>query len=236
MSQQLKFPLIDKIFGKWKVISRDYSLRSDTCYKCVCECGIEKTVRSKDLRYGKSTSCFKCRTLKIKKCRIFKKQSLSPIDIKENIKKKYDMFVIRNGNKCWGWNGCCPKNPGYGQFRANGKLIRAHKASWIIYNGPIPEGLYVCHKCDNRICSNPEHLFLGTMYDNIKDCIDKGRHPYFGKSGEDNHRAKLTLKDVNKIRDFLKRKTMFQKTIAKMFNVTPATISAINTHKIWGTL
>lgn len=64
---------------------------------------------------------------------------------------------------------------GYGVFKINKKQWRAHRFSWHIFKGKIPKDLYVLHKCDNKICVNPSHLFLGTAQDNIDDCIKKGR-------------------------------------------------------------
>ncbi len=105
---------------------------------------------------------------------------------KQTLEQGYEKFVIRNEQGCWGWSGCKPANPGYGQFRHGMNLERAHRASWKIHFGEIPKGMYVLHTCDNRTCSNPEHLFLGTQTDNMRDMIQKGNHPYVGKSGHEN--------------------------------------------------
>jgi hypothetical protein len=64
---------------------------------------------------------------------------------------------------------------GYGKHFAKGKTIIAHRWAWEIVNGPIPDGLLVCHKCDVTSCVNPDHLFIGTQKENLKDCRDKGR-------------------------------------------------------------
>ncbi len=64
---------------------------------------------------------------------------------------------------------------GYGRAKIKGKNWSVHRYAWTVVNGPIPEGLFVCHKCDNRKCYNVEHLFLGTAKDNIQDCHNKGR-------------------------------------------------------------
>lgn len=150
----------------------------------------------------------------------------------QTIKEGFEKFVIRNKVGCWGWSGCCPKNPGYGQFRSNMKIIRAHRASWIIHYGEIPKGKFVCHKCDNPICSNPDHLFLGTCKDNNYDCIKKGRHPTLGKKGEDNHCAVITAKIAKKIKQLLKE-TNDQKKIAKIFNISSYIVSQIKCNKTW---
>lgn len=75
---------------------------------------------------------------------------------------------------CWEWMGT--KNPnGYGSFSSRYFSGLAHRASWEIFVGPIPDGLFICHKCDNKSCVNPEHLFLGTQYDNMQDKAQKDR-------------------------------------------------------------
>lgn len=78
------------------------------------------------------------------------------------------------------WVGDClvyppTKRDGYGRIRVDGKSWLAHRFSWVLANGPIPEGMYVCHRCDNPPCINPEHLFLGTQTDNMRDMAAKGR-------------------------------------------------------------
>lgn len=95
----------------------------------------------------------------------------------ERFESKFD-----KGDGCWVWKAHKNKN-GYGQFGVmlegrNGYMVNryAHRVSWMLYRGEIPEGLCVCHSCDNPSCVNPDHLFLGTRKDNTQDMINKGRH------------------------------------------------------------
>jgi hypothetical protein len=75
---------------------------------------------------------------------------------------------------CWNWKGSTTR--GYGTFKPTGsKIAYAHRYMWELLNGPIPEGLLVCHRCDNPTCVNPDHLFLGTKKDNVVDMYSKGR-------------------------------------------------------------
>lgn len=92
----------------------------------------------------------------------------------ERLKSK---IKVNEETGCWEWQAYKDKG-GYGHFLVNGYYTRAHRASYIIFNGDFDRSLDVCHKCDNPPCVNPDHLFLGTHKDNMHDAINKGRLPY----------------------------------------------------------
>lgn len=83
---------------------------------------------------------------------------------------------VNKTESCWLWTGT-RNSKGYGRFRDNDRMIVAHRIAWdLAGRGPIPAGMQLCHVCDVRACVNPEHLFLGTQSDNMRDCVKKGRH------------------------------------------------------------
>lgn len=137
---------------------------------------------------------------------------------------------VNKTDGCWLWTAGCFRR-GYGAIGAGGRhspLLRAHRLSWELHNGPIPEGLCVLHECDNPRCVRPEHLFLGTHQDNVADCVAKGRH----SRGERVHQSKLTTANIIMIKSAIKSGTS-QKAIADTFGVHPATISDIATGRTW---
>lgn len=104
-----------------------------------------------------------------------------------DLKERFLKFINKTST-CWFWQGAI-NNKGYGRFRFNGKWAGAHRVSYMIFNNEIPEGLCVLHKCDNRNCVNPKHLFVGTIMDNHIDMIKKGRQ---------NLKRKSILTDIQK--------------------------------------
>jgi len=126
-------------------------------------------------------------------------------------------------DSCWIWEGKTYRN-GYGCYRQSKKGHLAHRVSYELNHGPIPEGMLVCHKCDNPGCVNPDHLFAGTQSDNIQDMLRKGREN--PARGEKSGRSKLAQGDVDSIRK-MARGGRRQKDIAELFSVSPKQISVI---------
>lgn len=91
------------------------------------------------------------------------------MDIKDRLLSKKNI----DSNECWNYTGSLRR--GYGIIKYNKKNTSVHRLSWEVFIGKIPDGLIVCHKCDNRKCFNPDHLFIGTFKDNMQDCKNKGR-------------------------------------------------------------
>jgi len=83
---------------------------------------------------------------------------------------------VNKTDNCWEWTGAIRQ--GYGCLKIDGKTIDAHRYSYVIHFGPIPDGMCILHKCDNRKCVKPDHLFLGTYADNHKDMCNKKRDAY----------------------------------------------------------
>jgi hypothetical protein len=99
-----------------------------------------------------------------------KKSFLVPVE------ERFEKYTIPEPNSgCWLWSGSCVQD-GYGTLRVGGKSLRAHRVSWKLHVGPIPDGLNVLHKCDTPPCVNPQHLFLGTQIDNNLDRDFKDRN------------------------------------------------------------
>lgn len=128
---------------------------------------------------------------------------------------------------CWLWTAAVDSG-GYGTIGFQGTTIKAHRASWLIHRGAVPDGAMVLHRCDMPCCVNPEHLFLGNQTDNMRDMVKKGRaslqrHPRL------NPRAKLTPEDAAHIRAVCIRrdKHFGMSALAEAFGVSVASISAI---------
>jgi hypothetical protein len=129
---------------------------------------------------------------------------------------------------CWIWLGNC-RTDGYGRLRFNNKTYTAHRFSYRAFVGEIPNALHVLHKCDVRGCVNPDHLFLGTNVDNIKDRSAKGR----SAKGDRSPQAKLCRSQVLEIRKAYSAGNVTQKDIANAYGVSRSLVSAIVRREVW---
>lgn len=135
-------------------------------------------------------------------------------------KEKFDLQYEIKENGCWIWIGATRENAKgilYGRLGNEG----AHRVSFRLHNGPIPDGLYACHKCDIPLCVNPNHLFLGTHEDNMKDMVEKERS-YKGK-GENKGVSKLSNAQAEQIRN----SSLSQNKLAAIFGVSQTTVGRI---------
>jgi hypothetical protein len=157
---------------------------------------------------------------------------------------KPDKSVIhyKGLRRCWEWTGKT-NHSGYGRFMVKTPskrfTARAHRIAWALTHGDIPDGVLVCHKCDNPKCVNPGHLFLGDHIANQRDKMDKGRAKWSPNGrrewpkGQETPTAKLTDEDVRAILMALERGGISGSELARIYGVTRSAISLIRQGKTW---
>ncbi len=136
------------------------------------------------------------------------------------------MKHVHKTNSCWEWKGRIDKN-GYGKFNY-GKNTLAHRISALI-NGLDIENKCVCHHCDNRSCVNPNHLFVGSQADNMRDMVEKNR----AKQGVDHPNSKLNPDLVKQIRNMYAQGNISMRRLGEVFNVHELTIYQVVRYKTW---
>jgi hypothetical protein len=181
---------------------------------CQCGCGM-KTKISKETRPSRG---------------VFRGEPLSYIhghqargkSHKKPFEQRFFKYFVRGApDECWNWTGA-KREFGYGQIRRGEKSVRAHRASYEMFVGEIPDGLYVLHHCDNPACVNPAHLFLGTHQDNMNDMCDKGRIARV-----------LTIEKAREIKQLIADGKMSKTEIARLYNVGYSLINDIAKGKKW---
>lgn len=136
---------------------------------------------------------------------------------------------VAKGEGCWEWQGAGAAGGGYGRITVDGRHQLAHRLSWTMANGPIPAGMFVCHKCDNPPCVRPDHLFLGTNAENTQDAVSKGRMHL----GELHGMARLTEAQVVEIRR-QRAAGVKGSVLADRYGVNRNTIYHIKKRRTWG--
>lgn len=156
--------------------------------------------------------------------RFITSHSLNHISLEDAFWKHVD---IGDAEVCWLWLKKV-SNPGYGQINYRNQRYLAHRVCFELHFGPIPAGLHVLHKCDNRACVNPRHLFLGTNNDNIADMMSKRRNTH----GECHPDAKLNATDVIRIREMWHAGTS-TRALASLYGVSQGAIYQLCNRKTW---
>jgi hypothetical protein len=130
---------------------------------------------------------------------------------------------------CWVWTG--KTRASYGRlYIGSGDIISAHRLSWKLFRGQVPDGMHVCHHCDNPRCVNPEHLFIGTDLDNSQDKMRKGRHT--ASPGESNGRAKITDAQAETIVGLL-QSGMGPSEVARLLRLPRGICARISAGRSW---
>lgn len=135
-------------------------------------------------------------------------------------------YSTNSATGCWNVISHALNDKGYTKVMRNRRVIRVHRYSYELTSGPIPDGFFVCHRCDNPTCINPEHLFLGTNKDNMRDAARKGRTIH----GKAHRSSKLTEADVKAIRA---NKISSQSDLGRKYGVCQSQISCIKNGKTW---
>ena len=154
-----------------------------------------------------------------------------------NDKKRFEQKYIKLESGCWEWTGWHDR---YGFFWYKSRQVLAHRFSYMLYIGDIPISKQVNHKCSNRLCVNPAHLYLGSQYDNVQDAISMGTHcsllnsgnRFKNQKGTNNYCSKLTVDDVIQIKKML-RDGIKQWLIAWTFKVNRSNIGKIKRGERW---
>jgi len=146
------------------------------------------------------------------------------------LEERFAKSFRKSPDGCWIWTG--GRTYAYGSIYEGHKRHRAHRLSWVLKHGEIGPGLVVCHRCDNPLCVNPDHLFLGTQGDNIRDMYEKGRGGPRFRGARAHGNAVLTVEQARAIRDKFHAKVP-RRHIAREFGISLNVVEQIGAGKAW---
>lgn len=191
--------------------------KREKIWLCRCSCGKTRKQRASRL----DRPCPSCGA------------SGQPTNQRATLAERFWAQVDKHGaNGCWIWTGPTDTG-GYAKIKVNRRNVKAHRTAYELHVGPIPEGLDLCHSCDNRLCVNPAHLWPGTRRENILDAQAKGRlSGPSSPAGEDCNASKLTTAQVVEIRR-LAAAGMRPSEIARQFSTCPQNVRSIVMRRTW---
>lgn len=150
--------------------------------------------------------------------------------MKKTLESRFESQYVRVPfSGCWLWTGAIKNQFGHGAFKLGSRASKveySHRQSWVMHKGPIPDGLCVCHSCDVPSCVNPDHLFLGTQADNMKDKVLKGRQ----LSGSKTYVAKI---DESIAKQIKQQKSTPTRLLASMFGISRQSVADIVYGRTW---
>ena len=211
--------MIQNRYGQLVVLSAADPRGSHKMWNCLCDCGSLYTAWQLSLRRGTTKSC----GCTVRAARSARWASYREPAFWARVQKADD-------TACWPWTGLQkqgPKNPSpYGSLRWKGRTATAHRVAYELTNGEVPVGAMVLHSCDNSLCCNPQHLYLGDHARNMRDMVERGRR--VGKGvGQENGRAKLTQGQAEDIRRAYAEGRGSQQAIANTYGVSQHAVSKI---------
>lgn len=207
-------------FGHLVVVAEAERRHGKRRWECLCDCGNRCVVWQDSLnRSGPDRSCG-CAVSGLRRDRWSNYRGPA----------FWSRVAKRGDDECWVWTGLKhqgPKNPTpYGVLGWNGRTSRAHRVAYEIANGPVPGGSMVLHRCDNTLCCNPRHLYLGGHAQNMQDMVDRKRRVGIG-AGEKNGRAKLTQEQADSIRLAYRSGGVSQQELAGRYGISQFAVSMI---------
>lgn len=162
-----------------------------------------------------------------------RRNALRPLTHEEFVQRFWNRVDVRGPNECWVWLGSvCGSKSIYGNVAYHGRLQKSHRVAYELMHGLIPKGMCACHHCDNRLCCNPSHIFIGTQKDNVRDMMQKGRDGHGVLRGEESPVSKYTSRQAMQVKR-LRLKGVSQKQIAVRTGVSKTAVGAICQGRVW---